>query len=82
MAINPKYIDDAIDNSWENYEAEAEATMKAEEAAGLASVPLEATEEMIKAFQRTASRGRDCPDAIEAAIATGNLLTKETDDGR
>ena len=56
------------------YRKQAEATMKAEEAAGLAVVPLNATEEMRDAALHTAGGVRK---EITAANAAGNILTKE-----
>lgn len=67
----------------DKYRKQAEATMKAEEAAGIASVPLEATEEMIQHAlgHVIGEHGRslqieDDRRTINAANAAGNLLTK------
>ena len=54
----------------DSYRTLAEATMKAEEAAGIASVPLEATEAMIQ----HAHCHSFISNKINAAIDVGNLL--------
>ena len=82
--MEPSYGDDPTDTTidgeqwhlqWRDWESAAEATMKAEEAAGLASVPLEATGKMIDAYYY-ANPGK-LVRHLEAAIATGNLLKGE-----
>ena len=63
----------------------AEATMKAEEAAGLAVVPLKATEEMVKASQTAVGYSINHPyrNITNAAIAKGNILDRmEAEDGK